>query len=176
MNEIMKRKNIFATFTGLGFAVSFSIVVCGTFIPDIQIWMLLPVSFLASVCSAVFWIREYKKLQTARLIAENQILRISTAVISDEAGDTEKPESTENIEAIISYFGILLGSKIIKFNQNGILLKAVEIGRDYISLSYGTDKRLQRSRLLNTTLNEDELKNITERFRDETGIVPVIAG
>ena len=30
-------------------------------------------------------IREYKKLQTARLIAENQILRISTAVISDEA-------------------------------------------------------------------------------------------
>jgi hypothetical protein len=53
-------------------------------------------------------------------------------------------------------------------------LKAVEIGRDYVSLSYGTDKRLQTSRLLNTTLNEDELRTISERFRDETGIVPVI--
>jgi len=144
------------------------------FIPEITIWVLLSVIISASVCSAVFWIREYKKLQTARLIAENQILHISTAVISDEADDTEESGNTETIEAIISYFGILLDSKIIKFNQNGILLKAVEIGRDYVSLSYGTDKRLQTSRLLNTTLNEDELRTISERFRDETGIVPVI--
>lgn len=173
MKEIVKRRNIFAVFTGLGFAASLSIVLCGICFPDMRIWMLLPVSIPAGVCAAVFWVREYKKLQTARLIAENQILRISTAVISDQTGGG-KPENTESIEVIISCFGILFDSKIIRFNQNGILLKAVEIGREHISFSYGRAKRLQKSRLLNTALNEDELKYITERFYDETGVMPVI--
>ncbi|NLY37671.1 MAG: hypothetical protein GX044_00025 [Firmicutes bacterium] len=170
----MKRKNTFAIITGFGLAVSFSIVVCGIFIPDIPIWMLLPVSIPASVYSAVFWIREYKKLQTARLIAENQILHISTAVISDEADATEKSENTENIEAIISYFGILLDEKIIKFNQGGIQLRAVEIGSDFISFTYGTEKRAQNIRLLRPAIDPPTIAEISERFRYETGITPTL--
>ena len=77
-------------------------------------------------------------------------------------------------EYIAAYFGILLDSKIIKFNQDGIRLKAVEIGCDFISLTYGTDKQVQNTRLLREAIDRGELKGIAEKFRYETGIVPVI--
>lgn len=136
--------------------------------------MLLPVSALASGCMACLWVREYRKLKTARLIVENEILHIRPVVISSNAGDTANAGDVKNIEVFVSYFGILFDSKIIKFNQNGILLKAVEIGRDFISLSYGTDKRVQNTRLLRAAISSGELEKIVERFRYETGIVPVI--
>lgn len=92
-------------------------------------------------------------------------MHIRTAVVSDGADD---------IEVFVSYFGILLDSRVIKFNQEGTFLKAVEIGRDYISLTYGTDKRVQSTRLLHAAIDDKEVDRIAEKFRHETGIVPVI--
>jgi len=75
---------------------------------------------------------------------------------------------------IVSYFGILLGGKIIKFNQGGIRLRALEIGAVFISLTYGTEKRTQNIRLLRPVINPAELDKIAEKFRYETGSTPAL--
>ncbi len=62
------------------------------------------------------------------------------------------------MEVFVSYFGILLDSKIIKFNQDGILLKAVEIGRDFISLTYGKGKQIRNTRLFHAEISSGELE------------------
>lgn len=165
MKAIRQRRYILATAAGLGILASVLILACGRSMPEIQTQMLLTVSLPASVCMVALWVQNCRKLRIARLIAENQILHIRTAVISDGADD---------IEAFISYFGILLDSRVIKFNQEDIFLKAVEIGRDYISLTYGTDRRVQSTRLLHEAIDDEEAERIAERFHRETGIIPVI--
>lgn len=174
MKAIRRRKAVFAVFTGFGFVISIIIFYCGIFVPEIQTRMLLTVSVLASGWMAGLWIREHRKSEAAQLIVENKILHIRPAVISDGAGDDAEPEDTENIDVFVSYFGILLGSKIIKFNQDGISLIAVEIGPDFISFTYGREKRMQNTRLLRPRIDSGELERIVERLRYETGIVPMI--
>lgn len=99
--------------------------------------------------------RAGEKVKAARLIVENQILNLQPAIY-------------------VSCFGILLDTRIIKFNRDGIRLLAVEIGRDYLSLDYGTDTTAQNVRLRHTGIDSDSLEDISERFRYETGIVPTI--
>lgn len=174
LKTIRRRTVVFAASTGFGIIISVSIFFWGILAPEIQLRILLAVSTLVSGCMGCLWVREYRTIKTARLIVENPILHIRTAIISKIFGDAEEPEEIENTDVFVSYFGILLEAKIIKFNQDGILLKAVEIGRDYILLSYGTDKWVQNTRLLRAVISNEELGKIVERFRYETGIVPVI--
>ena len=129
---------------------------------------------IASGISAGFWIRELGKLKVARLIAENPILHIHTAVIRDLSGETAQRSDIESAEVFISYFGILLDEKTIKFNQDGIRLRAVEIGNDFISFTYGTEKRTQYIRLLRPAIDPATMAEISERFRYETGIMPTL--
>lgn len=174
MKAIRRRKTIFAASAGFGVVTSVTIFACGIFAPEIQTRMLLTVSVLASGWMAGLWIREHRKSEAAQLIVENQLLHIRPAVISEGAGEGGKAEDAENIDIFVSYFGILVGSKIIKFNQEGISLKAVEIGPDFISFTYGREKRVQNTRLLWAEINNGELEKLVERLRYETGIVPVI--
>lgn len=102
---------------------------------------------------------------------ENPILRLCIAIISNISDRVAKSEDTD---IVISYFGILIDTKIIKFNQNGIRLRDVEIGRDFISLSYGTDKKMQKIWLARPLINLVKLNEIVEKFRHETGIDPRI--
>lgn len=172
MKAIRQKNYRLAAFTGVGILISVLIFAFGVFLPEMQTHLFLPVTVAASGCTAGLWMREYRRLKTARLIVENQILHIRPAVISDSAGDASKPEGKENIEVFISYFGILLDTKIIKFNQDGIRLKAVEIGRDFISLTYGAEKWTQNTRLLRAPIDRAAVDEICERFRYETGIIP----
>lgn len=165
MKAIRQRRHILAAAAGLGILASVLILACGRTMPEIRTQILLTVSLPASACMAALWVQECRKLRIARLIAENQILHIRTAAIGDGADD---------IEVFVSYFGILVDSKIIKFNQESTFLKAVEIGRDYISLTYGTDRRVQSTRLLHAAIDDEEAERIAERFHRETGIIPVI--
>lgn len=174
LKGIKQRNYLLAAFTGLGVVISALVFVCGIFIPDIQTHMLLTFTVVGSACAAGLWMQEYRKLKTARLIVENQILHIRPAVISDSAGNASKPEGAANIEVFVSYFGILMDTKIIKFNQDGIRLKTVEIGRDFISLTYGTDKRMQNTRLIRAAIDNGALEKIVEQFRYETGVMPII--
>jgi len=140
-----------------------------------NIWIYLSAMLTVTVVLAVTTIREYKKIKMARLIVENQILYICPAMI--DGFNNNKKEATsplQVIEVFISCFGILFDWRIIRFNQNGIHLKAVEIERDFISITYGTDKRTKSVRLLHAAIDSRELECIVHKFRYETGIVPII--
>lgn len=129
--------------------------------------------------------RQYSRLKTAKLIVENKIMYIQPMMISDllwenngfeskDTGNKAENLAVESIEVFISCFGILLGSKIIKFNQKGIKLKAVEIGSSYVSIEYGTDMDIRNIWLLYVRPDNDILSDIIEKFRYETGIIPAV--
>ena len=173
--KAIKRKNfVLAALTGFGILTGGMLLVFGGAMSEIQTQILLAGVVIASGVAAAFWLQGVGKLKIARLIAENPILHISTAVISDLSGEAAQPENIENTEVIVSYFGILLDEKIIKFNQDGIRLRAVEIGADFISFTYGTEKRTQNIRLLRPAINPEELDKMSEKFRYEIGITPTL--
>ena len=129
----------------------------------------------AGLIAAFLFFIMNQRLTAARLIVENQILHIQPAVqrVWDSTKESEaKP--CETVEMFVSCFGILLGSKVIKFNQEGIRLKAVEIGRDYLSLDYGRDMDIRNIRLIHSSPDSAVLESIIEKFRYETGIIPTI--
>ncbi len=174
MKAIKRKNSILAALTGFGILTGSVLLVFGGALSEIRAQILLAGVVIASLVAAGFWLRGLSKLKIAQLIAENPILHISTAVISDISAEAAQPENIENTEVIVSYFGILLGEKIIKFNQDGIRLRAVEIGNDFISFTYGTEKRTQNIRLLRPAIDPAMLEQISERFRYETGITPTL--
>lgn len=139
-------------------------------------WMLYATLALsAGLLAAFLFFTENQRLTAARLIVENQILHIQPAVLRERDSVKESDvESCETVEMFVSCFGILLGSKVIKFNQEGIRLKAVEIGRDYLSLDYGRDTDIHNIRLIHARPDSTVLASIIEKFRYETGITPTV--
>lgn len=129
----------------------------------------------AGLIAAFLFFTMNQRLTAARLIVENQILHIRPAVLRERDSVKESDvESCETVEMFVSCFGILLGSKVIKFNQEGIRLKAVEIGRDYLSLDYGRDTDIHNIRLIHSIPDSAILASIIEKFRYETGITATV--
>ncbi|MCE5236733.1 MAG: hypothetical protein ABFC62_06870 [Clostridiaceae bacterium] len=174
MKAIKRRSFIFAAFTGFFILTGALLLVFGGAASDIRARIFLAGVILAGAILAGFWVSELGKLRIAWLIAGNPILRIRTAVISGPSGGAAQPGNIENTEVIVSYFGILLAGKIIKFNQDGIRLRAVEIGNDFISFTCGTQRQTQNIRLLRPVIDPATLEQISERFRYETGITPTV--
>jgi hypothetical protein len=173
--KAIKRKNlVLAALTCFGVLTGAMLLVFGDGMSEIHALIPLASIMIASTVAAGFWIQGFGKLKIARLIAENPILHIRTAVINDLSGEAAQQPEPENTEVIVSYFGILLDEKIIKFNQDGIRLRAVEIGDDFISFTCGTQKRAQNIRLLRPAIDPEELYKIAEKFRYETGITPTL--
>jgi hypothetical protein len=171
LKAIRQRACFLAVFAGLGATACVLIVFyIGTY--KILTPILLGIVLFTSMIAAVLCIRETIKLKTARLIVENQILHIRPAVIINAACARSESGNPNGIDIFISYFGILLDSRIIKFNQDGIRLMSVEMGHDYISFMYGTEKWAQNMRLLRTAVDPSQLDQIVEKFRYETGIIP----
>lgn len=130
---------------------------------------------LAIIVIFVFLIWEYMKFKKACLIMENKILHIQSArIINGIYGRYDNTSPIGGIEVYISCFGILLDTKVIKFNLDGIHLKAVEISNEYICLTYGTDVQRQKIEILHETIDDEELQIMIEKFRYETGIIPVV--
>ena len=113
-----------------------------------------------------FLLRARRNSRDAQLIVENQILRTPAAVFWDEAGE-------KTVEFVVSCFGVLIGPEIVRFNRDGVWLRSVELGRNSISLSYGTEKKTRSVKLLCPEISEDERREIVEKLRYETGVVPV---
>ena len=174
MKSINKRITFLSAIVFFGILTSIMLLLFGVGISEVRGQIFLSSAITATVITAVLCLYEFRKLRMVRVITDNQILHIRTAIISNISTVSEQMLDTEITEVIISYFGILMDKKIIKFNQNGIRLRAVENGDDFISFTYGTEKRIQKVLLLRQALGSVELDNIIERFRYETGITPTI--
>ncbi len=165
---------ILVTLLGITVSVFLSIIGINKLLLNEYIRFLLYFLMSITFISTIILIQIYKNFIVAEVIIENQILHIMSAYPL-VAGSYEKTSSfSDSIEIYISNFGILLDSKIVKYNQGGDQLKAVEIGRYYISLTYGTFEHTKTMWLLHAEFDSGELKKITERFRFETGIIPEI--
>ena len=135
-------------------------------------------ALMGATLAAALYFAARRKLMTAKTIADSAVICIQPAVICGRADEEkDKEELRENFGIYVSCFGILLGTKIIEFNQNGVWLKNVEIGQDYILFGYGASgDQLQNIRLLYSRPDEAALADIIENFRKETGVTPTIAG
>ncbi len=138
-----------------------------------SIAVVLAFVFVVGLASAALWIRERKKQKSVLLVADEPILRIHSAVVHEISGGTVELKETDGVEMVVSYFGILLGTTIIKFNRDGIWLKAVEVGDDFIALDYGTRHKTWKARLFRPPMGPEELEAMVKRFEYETGIVPL---
>ena len=171
MKAIKLRVCFLVAATGLGLAAA-AIFIQDAVILGAYKQLLLTVLLLITGLLAGLAVREYKRFKTAELIIENQILHIRPAYrICEEVGASSPGQGKESF---ISCFGILLDSQIIKFNQDDIYLKAVEMGREFISLTYGTDRWMQKTQFLYDPLDSQALSVIATRFHYETGVLPVI--
>jgi len=155
-----------------------SAALAGTLILRPPKWAVYTPMILAAGLATLFlcYIPVRKKLISAQLIVENAILHIQPAVLCGPNGG-DKANPCETVEMYVSVFGVLLGSKIIKWGQDGGRdgrLKAVEIGRGYLSIAYGAKEDIKNIRLLYNRPGDDTLAGIIEKFRYETGIVPVV--
>ena len=162
----------------LAAVIVFAAALAGVLILRPQNWIAYaPVILAAGLAALLHYTPACKNLRSAQLIVENTIIPIEPAVLrgrTEEARE-EAENLCENFRIYVSAFGILLGDKVIVFNQNGIWLRKVEIGRDYISFDYGArDDALKNIRLLYSRPDGNELADIIGKFREETRVVPVI--
>ena len=126
---------------------------------------------ISNTVLARLWVIIYRKYKAARLIKENTILVICSCIFSSFSQESAKPDDIKNEKIQISYFGILIANNIIRFNQNGIQLKAVEIGPDYLSFTYGKEKNIKNIKLFRPQILQEELDKFVDRIHFETGII-----
>lgn len=132
---------------------------------------------IAFMCMLLLMITfSYKKLMMAKLIIDNRIMHIRQAQIIDDKNNafSQNKKLPSDIEIFISCFGILVDSRIIKFNLDGVTLQTVELSDRYITLTYGTKRKSEKIRILHETLTFQEMIRITESFRYETGVTPIL--
>ena len=134
----LERKVLFSgAVTGLGILIS--ILILALRIQVVPISVILPGTIIFTAWAASLWIRAYRKLAVARVIVESQILHIRPVITNDWGGDGWKPHKSKDVDVFISCFGVLLDSRVIQFDYDGIQLKAVEFGPDYVSFTYGKE-------------------------------------
>ncbi len=132
----------------------------------ISIVIVFAIFLLVFLIVFTLFLSEYRNYRYALLIVENKIFDIQAAV--------DDCFSNNSIEFIISCFGILVGTKIIRFNVEGIQLKEVVISNKVISITYEKDNKRRNIKLLHGIAEKAKVKEISEKFQFETGINPFI--
>lgn len=156
-------------------SVSLIFFIKGFVIFVLDVWVVFTILLLLLIVIVGFFIQEYDKYKSAKLIMENKIMNVHVAQIEQSmCGTGTDIIQVDSIECIISCFGILFGSKVIKFNIDGIILRKIEIGHDFICFIYGKDKTNKIIKLIHSVMKKEELQSITERFHYETGIIPIV--
>jgi len=140
-------------------------------LPYINLFILLVISALIILIISLQ--SEYRRYKDAMLIIENEILHIQVIRIEQEILKMDTPViCPDRGFVIISCFGILSDSKIIKFNQDKIPLNSIEINQNDIRFTYSLKGVNQKIIILHGKLTKEQIRNIADRFRYETGITP----
>ncbi len=128
-----------------------------------------------SIVLLIFMIRQGRLLYDARLICDNCIFKVPSATVS--VLNSEVKIAVD--ETVVSTFGLLIGNKLYKWGYHGaygIKLKAIEIDRERIYLTFGDGEDTLRVALLHGITNEQEVMDIKQKFWRETGIDTVVKG
>lgn len=128
-----------------------------------------------SIVFLIFMIRQGRLLYAARLICDNCIFKVPSAIVSNTKSEVKIAVE----ETVVSTFGLLIGNKLYKWGYHGavgIKLKTIEIDRERIYLTFGDGEDTLRVALLHGITNEQEVMDIKQKFWRETGIDTVVKG
>lgn len=170
MKAIRLMRAWYAVWMLMSIILLLAVLFCCKSWPTSAVRLLSLLIFFLVCCFAWMWRRESKRLEIARLIVDNHLLMIPTAYYHG----MDPKQHDLGMDIYISYFGILLGSRIIKFNQDKIALKRMEIRFDALSFIFGNNISEDSIQILWPCPSKEEAEHIAERFHYETGVVPVI--
>lgn len=159
----------------LGAVLAIEIAVCCYLFVN-QRYILLFLLVVPTTVVAWYLYYQLQGLKIARLIMENIILSIPSGMVWKSEASTKYLESDKAVLVIVSVFGVLAGSKVYKFNCDGIRLFSMKVDRKYIIFTYGIQEKQHHLKLLHGLSQKNGIQVIAEKFRYETGIIPVIAG
>ena len=157
----------------LGAALITGIAFC-CYLLIVQSYILLVLAVITTLIIAGFLHRQLQRLKMAGLITENAVLCIPAGTVLSSEDDANFPGSNQAVTVIVSIFGILAGNKVYKYNCDGIRLLAITIDNEYICFTYGTQKKQSDLKLLHGLSRQDDIEAVAEKFRYETGIIPVV--
>lgn len=128
-----------------------------------------------SLISLLLLVRQNRLLYAARLICDNPILAVPSALISMPGRQMKK--DTE--ETVVSTFGILIGSKIYRWGLDGVhgvRLSAVQIDKERMYLTFGDASKTMRVELLHGMTQKQAVLDAAQKLWHETGVRAEITG
>ena len=167
MQAIRKQRNVYAVF----------FVLCALLTPCFVVERMWETVFILSMAGAValiLLIHQSRMVYNARLICGNSILTVSTAVLSDLEGVEEKTVD----ETVVSTFGVLVGNKVYKWGcdgLNGSRLKNIEMDRERISLTFGSETQTLKLELLHGLDKVEKVLQVKQNLLRETGVEAVVS-
>lgn len=167
MQKLKQKANL------LGAALVIGIVVCCYLLIN-QSYILLFLLAVTTLIIARYFYHQLQRLKMAGLIAENAVLSITAGTVLSCEDGANFPESNKTVAVIVSTFGVIAGNKVYKFNCEGIRLLAMKMDREFIYFTYGTQDKQRHLKLLHGLSQQDDIEAIAEKFRYETGIIPVV--
>lgn len=163
MKNIQKATQVYFASATLTVAAGVLLVFC---IPYRSLITLLPLLFLAACIFIGLGVWKTILLKAARLITENGLFQISPVMLT---GADRSPASDPETEIVVSCFGVLINSRVVRFNRRENRLWRVEIGRDSLKLFYGAQNDQKQMTLIHEPIDTDTARRLAERFRIETG-------
>jgi len=125
----------------------------------------------ASTAMLVFLIAQCRRVSQARLILENRILTVPLAVISGQHG-----AEGATVEAVVSTFGLMIGSHLYIWGYSGMRLRSVEIDRTAVLMTFGDDAGTMRVKLLHGMTDAQAVAEVAQMIRYETGVSAAVTG
>ena len=164
MNAIKKRRNMFAALLTVGVVAAVCFQRYG--LPEAAL-----ICGAGSVLPLVLLILQARRLREVRLISDNRILAVPSAVITrPESGETRKLEET-----VVSTFGVLAGGRVYRWGCDGFRgtrLTAIEIDRSRISLTLGGENQPLRIELPHGLSDRQTVLEICRKLQYETASQP----
>lgn len=127
-----------------------------------------------SLISLLLLVRQNRLLYAARLICDNPILAVPSALISMPGRQMKK--DTE--ETVVSTFGILIGSEIYRWGLDGVhgvRLHTAHIDQERMYLTFGDAAQTMRVELLHGMTQKQALLDAAQKLLHETGVMAEIS-
>lgn len=159
-----------------GYALAFAVSICLTVWSGVTFKVAAAlVSGAVGAISLLLLVKKNRLLHDARLLWDNRILAVPSALIS-VSGRQMKQDTGETV---VSTFGILIGSEIFRWGLDGVKgvrLHTVHIDREWMSLTFGDASRTLRLELLHGIIQKRVVLDTAQKLLYETGVTAGISG
>ena len=159
-----------------GYALLFAVSICLAVWLDVTSMLEAVFAFGAiSLISLLLLVRQSRLLYDAKLIWDNRILAVPSALISMPG----HPMKKDTEETVVSTFGILMGSEIYRWGLDGVhgvRLHTAHIDQERMYLTFGDAAQTMRVDLLHGMTQKQAVLDAAQKLLRETGVTADITG